>query len=90
MLSLCNSTFKDQFIFSITLEYFFPLRIFAHLLSVKYKNRAFLHDVTAKNNGTAAMLVSQINYVGVEPFSVNFLQLQEIFINAGHMSKNAL
>ena len=32
ILSLCNGTFKDQFIFSITLEYFFPLRIFAHLL----------------------------------------------------------
>ena len=45
---------------------------------------------TAKNNGTAAMLVSQTNSVGVEPFSVNFLQLQYIFINARHMSENAL
>ena len=53
--------------------------------------RALSHDVTAailmfQNKKTAAMLVSQASTVGVE----HFLLFQEICIDAGQVSENAI
>ena len=64
----------------------------------KSYHRAVLHDVTAaailmfQNNETAAMLVSQTNRVGVEPFSCGntFFRSDKFCVDAGHMSENTL